>query len=501
MTAAPPPPTDRIRALPRRAGTPPRRAAARTQGRPRGPDHRRGRQDPLRGLGEVQEMIDICDFALGLSRQLYGLTIATERPGHRMMETWHPLGVVGVISAFNFPVAVWSWNAALALVCGDCVVWKPSEKTPLVALAASRCSDRAARLRRRAGRQVHRLCSATASVGESWSTIRGWRWSRHRLDPDGPRGRPRVAASAPAALLELGGNNAMIVARRPTSTWRCAASCSRPSARPASAARPCAACSCMTRVYRRRTARPPEAPPTAGADRQPAGEGTLVGPLIDRAAHDGCRRRSSGRGGRRQARRRQTVAANDAPDAFYVAGDRARCRADRRRAPRRPSRRSSTCSPTTSSTRRSRCTTTCRRGCRRRSSPRPARGRAVPGRRRFGLRHRQRQHRHVRRRDRRRVRRREGDRRRPRVGLRRVAGLHATRHQHRELLRPRVWRWRWTRPSWPWNTSRSLGRRSRPCSRGTAPWPDRRRASACPNASAPWVAWASRPRCPRGARI
>ncbi|TIM52264.1 MAG: aldehyde dehydrogenase family protein, partial [Mesorhizobium sp.] len=90
---------------------------------------------PSEGLGEVQEMIDICDFAVGLSRQLYGLTIATERPGHRMMETWHPLGVVGVISAFNFPVAVWSWNAALALVCGDAVVWKPSEKTPLTALA------------------------------------------------------------------------------------------------------------------------------------------------------------------------------------------------------------------------------------------------------------------------------------------------------------------------------------------------------------------------------
>ena len=91
---------------------------------------------PSEGLGEVQEMIDICDFAVGLSRQLYGLTIATERPGHRMMETWHPLGVVGVISAFNFPVAVWSWNAALALVCGNAVVWKPSEKTPLTALAS-----------------------------------------------------------------------------------------------------------------------------------------------------------------------------------------------------------------------------------------------------------------------------------------------------------------------------------------------------------------------------
>src|SRR5689334_17716806 len=90
------------------------------------------------GVGEVQEMIDICDFAVGLSRQLYGLTIASERPGHRMMETWHPLGPVAVISAFNFPVAVWAWNFALAVVCGDPVIWKPSEKTPLCALACQR---------------------------------------------------------------------------------------------------------------------------------------------------------------------------------------------------------------------------------------------------------------------------------------------------------------------------------------------------------------------------
>ena len=89
-------------------------------------------------------MIDICDFAVGLSRQLYGLTIATERPDHRMMETWHPLGVVGVISAFNFPVAVWAWNACLALVCGDSVVWKPSEKTPLTAAAVGALFARAA---------------------------------------------------------------------------------------------------------------------------------------------------------------------------------------------------------------------------------------------------------------------------------------------------------------------------------------------------------------------
>src|SRR5690606_6370105 len=98
---------------------------------------------PSEGLGEVQEMIDICDFAVGLSRQLYGLTIATERAGHRMMETWHPLGVVGVISAFNFPVAVWSWNTALAIVCGNSVVWKPSEKTLLTALACDTIFKRA----------------------------------------------------------------------------------------------------------------------------------------------------------------------------------------------------------------------------------------------------------------------------------------------------------------------------------------------------------------------
>ncbi|MFM7706589.1 MAG: aldehyde dehydrogenase family protein, partial [Gammaproteobacteria bacterium] len=95
------------------------------------------------GLGEVQEMIDICDFAVGLSRQLYGLTIASERPGHRMMETWQPMGPCAVISAFNFPVAVWAWNATLALVCGDPVIWKPSEKTPLTALASMRIFERA----------------------------------------------------------------------------------------------------------------------------------------------------------------------------------------------------------------------------------------------------------------------------------------------------------------------------------------------------------------------
>ena len=109
------------------------------------------------GLGEVQEMIDICDFSVGVSRQLYGRTIATERADHRMMETWHPLGVCGVISAFNFPVAVWSWNAALAFVCGDPVVWKPSEKTPLTAVATQAVVERARR-RALAMRPTLNLC-------------------------------------------------------------------------------------------------------------------------------------------------------------------------------------------------------------------------------------------------------------------------------------------------------------------------------------------------------
>ena len=97
------------------------------------------------GEGEVQEMIDICDFAVGLSRQLHGLTIASERPGHRMMEQYLPLGVVGIISAFNFPVAVWAWNTALAAVCGDSTVWKPSSQTPLTAIATIKIAERICR--------------------------------------------------------------------------------------------------------------------------------------------------------------------------------------------------------------------------------------------------------------------------------------------------------------------------------------------------------------------
>ncbi|MGH6678705.1 MAG: L-piperidine-6-carboxylate dehydrogenase, partial [Bradyrhizobium sp.] len=164
------------------------------------------------GRGEVQEMIDICDFAVGLSRQLYGLTIASERFHHRMMEQWHPLGPVGIITAFNFPVAVWAWNAALALVCGNPVIWKPSEKTPLCALAVQALVERA----------MARFAGAPANLS---AVLIGGREVAERLVDD-PRiplvsatgstamGRevgPRLARRFARAILELGGNNASIV--------------------------------------------------------------------------------------------------------------------------------------------------------------------------------------------------------------------------------------------------------------------------------------------------
>ena len=164
------------------------------------------------GLGEVQEMIDVCDFAVGLSRQIYGLTIASERPGHHMRETWQPLGPVLVISAFNFPVAVWAWNASLALVCGDPVIWKPSEKTPLTALATHAILDRALTRFGDAPEGLSQVVIGGRDVGE-----------RLAADPRIPlvsaTGSTRmgravaqtVAARLGRSLLELGGNNAMIV--------------------------------------------------------------------------------------------------------------------------------------------------------------------------------------------------------------------------------------------------------------------------------------------------
>jgi aldehyde dehydrogenase (NAD+) len=169
------------------------------------------------GLGEVQEMIDICDFAVGLSRQLYGLTIASERPGHRMMEVWHPIGVVGVISAFNFPVAVWAWNAALAFVCGNSVTWKPSEKTPLTAIATHALFMKAV---------VRFNASGNDAPNGLAELIIGERDTGAQMVEDkrvvlvSATGSTRMgkqvaevcAKRLSRSILELGGNNAMIVA-------------------------------------------------------------------------------------------------------------------------------------------------------------------------------------------------------------------------------------------------------------------------------------------------
>jgi len=163
------------------------------------------------GLGEVQEMIDICDFAVGLSRQLYGLTIKSERPEHHMMEQWHPLGVVGVISAFNFPVAVWSWNFALAIVCGNTVVWKASEKAPLCAVACQNIWNKVAK--------ANDLPEGISSIITGDYKVGEWLTADRRIPLISATGSSRmggivgatVAGRFGKSILELGGNNAIII--------------------------------------------------------------------------------------------------------------------------------------------------------------------------------------------------------------------------------------------------------------------------------------------------
>ncbi len=163
------------------------------------------------GLGEVQEMIDICDFAVGLSRQLYGNTIHSERPGHRMYDQYHPLGLVGIITAFNFPVAVWAWNAALALVCGDVIIWKPSEKTPLCAVA---CQNIIAEILKE-----NNLPEGISSIVTGDAEVGKWISEDERIALVSATGSTRmgkqvaetVAKRLGKTLLELGGNNAIIV--------------------------------------------------------------------------------------------------------------------------------------------------------------------------------------------------------------------------------------------------------------------------------------------------
>ncbi|MFV2001988.1 MAG: aldehyde dehydrogenase family protein [Paracoccaceae bacterium] len=272
------------------------------------------------GLGEVQEMIDICDLAVGLSRQLFGLTIASERPGHSMRETWHPMGVCAIITAFNFPVAPWCWNAALALVCGDPVIWKPSEKTPLSALATQKiCARALARfgdapegliqtvIGERDTAQVLTASRDVAIVSATGSTRMG-----HAVGA-------ALAERFGRCILELGGNNAMIVT--PSADLEMALRAIVFSAVGTAGQR----CTSLRRLIVHEDIYDPLlARLKAAYDGLPIGdplaEGVLVGPLIDRAAFDAMERalavaRADGGvihgGGRRLAR--------TFPDARYVA--------------------------------------------------------------------------------------------------------------------------------------------------------------------------------------
>ncbi len=236
------------------------------------------------GLGEVQEMIDICDFAVGLSRQLYGLTIASERPDHRMIEQWHPLGPVAVISAFNFPVAVWAWNAALALVCGDPVIWKPSEKTPLTAAAVMALMGRALARFGDAPDGLAQLLQGGREVGAALADDR--RMALVSATGSTRMGRefgPKVAARFGRSLLELGGNNAMIVG--PSADLALAERAILFAAAGTAGQR----CTSLRRLIVHRSIGDALVARLAGLfDRLPVGDprddGVLVGPLIDQAA-------------------------------------------------------------------------------------------------------------------------------------------------------------------------------------------------------------------------
>ena len=240
-------------------------------------------------LGEVQETIDICDFAVGLSRQLHGLTIASERPEHRMMEQWHPLGSVLVISAFNFPVAVWAWNAALALVCGDPVIWKPSEKTPLCAEVVMVLVMRALEKFAGAPDGLVQLVQGERQIGEA--LVDDPRVALVSATGSTAMGRsvgPRVAQRFGRALLELGGNNATIVC--PSADLELAARAIIFSAAGTAGQR----CTTLRRLIVHdsiadelvRRVSELFANARVGDPREPE---TLVGPLIDGAAFDGMR--------------------------------------------------------------------------------------------------------------------------------------------------------------------------------------------------------------------
>jgi aldehyde dehydrogenase (NAD+) len=271
------------------------------------------------GKGEVQEMIDICDFAVGLSRQLYGLTIASERPGHRMMETWHPLGVAGVITAFNFPVAVWSWNTALALVCGNPVVWKPSEKTPLAALACQQLFKRALKRFGPAPKGLLEVLIGGREVGERLvDDPRVALVSATGSTRMGRQVAPRVAGRFGRSLLELGGNNGMIVAPSADLDLAVRAICF------AAVGTTGQRCTTLRRLIVHEKVHDHLLPRLkrayasvkVGDPREP---GTLIGPLIDQAAFERMQaalKQAAADGG--QVFGGERVRLNKHPDGFYV---------------------------------------------------------------------------------------------------------------------------------------------------------------------------------------
>ncbi len=271
------------------------------------------------GLGEVQEMIDICDFALGLSRQLYGLTMASERPGHKMMETWHPLGPIGVISAFNFPVAVWSWNFALAVVCGDPVLWKPSEKTPLCALACQNIFERAVAAFGEAPDGLSQILIGGREIGAAM--VADARLPLISATGSTAMGRavgPVVAGRLGRSLLELGGNNAMIVA--PSADLDLAVRAILFSAVGTAGQR----CTSLRRLIVHEDIKDELLPRLQRAYAtvpvgNPLDDGVLVGPLIDQAAFDGMEaalRRAADDGGMVSGGGRAIE--GDYPNAFYA---------------------------------------------------------------------------------------------------------------------------------------------------------------------------------------
>ncbi len=246
------------------------------------------------GLGEVQEMIDICDFAVGLSRQLYGLTIASERPGHRMMETWHPLGPVAIISAFNFPVAVWAWNSCLALVCGDSCIWKPSEKTPLTALATQALFEKAVAKFGDAPKGLSSVVLGLADAGKALAA--DTRIPLVSATGSTRMGRalgPVVAERFGKSLLELGGNNAMIV--MPSADLELAVRAILFAAVGTAGQR----CTTLRRLLVHKDVYDALIPRLKAAYGRvtigsPLEAGTLVGPLIDKAAFDGMEKALAG---------------------------------------------------------------------------------------------------------------------------------------------------------------------------------------------------------------